>query len=190
MVREKFLRLLLSAAGFALARPVAAQPVMLVIDRTMDAGTVSSVNEAQDSLVAGVRRDWRASLAPALPGWGQALRDAEHASGLRWRGLPAVILRVPDDGHGFRCDEQRCLGRYLGARIQNPGKDGGDVIIASIVLIAESALTRPDVLQHELTHALLAQYGLFEASLRHDRRYFRRDVASFARNTTSISAGQ
>lgn len=182
MLCAKLFRLFLCTAGIAFGRPVAAQPVMLVIDRTMDAGNENSVNEAQDSLVAGVRRDWRASLAPSLPGWRQALRDVERASGLRWRGLPAVILRVPDDGHGFRCDEQRCLGRYLGARIQSPGKGGDAVIVASIVLIAESALTRPDVLQHELTHALLAQYGLFEASLRHDRRYFRRDVATFARS--------
>ena len=180
MVRSKLWRLLLLAAGIAAARPAIAQPVMLVIDRAADMDHESGVTEAQDSLVAAVRRDWRASLAPSLPGSRQALRDAERASGLRWRGLPAVILRVPDNGHGFRCDAQRCLGRYLGARIQSPGPAGDDVIIASIILVAESALMRSDVLQHELTHALLAQYGMYEASLHHDRRYFRRDGPTFA----------
>ena len=178
MVRSRRFRLFLFAAVFATARTAAAQPVMLVIDRSVDAGVTSGVDEVQDSLVAAVRRDWRASLAPAQPGWQQAMRDAERATGLRWRGLPAVILRVPDDGRGFRCDDTRCLGRYLGARIQHPGPVAGDVIIASIILVAESALMRPDVLQHEFTHALLAQYGMFEASLRHDRRYFQRNVAT------------
>lgn len=180
MVRSLLCRLLLVAAGATCARPAAGQPVLLVIDRAPDTGVSSGIDEAQDSLVAAVRRDWRAVPAPALPGTQQALRDAERASGLRWRGLPPVILRVPDDGHGFRCDDARCLGRYLGARIENPGPTGGDAIIASIILVAESAVLRADVLQHELTHALLAQYGLFEASLRHDRRYFKRDPPTFA----------
>ena len=179
MVRLKVIGLALMASGLA-SRPAVAQPVMLVIERSADLDLISGVGDAQDSLVAAVRRDWRAALATFAPGWQQAQRDAERASGLRWRGLPAVFLRVPDEGHGFRCEEQRCLGRYLGARIQSPGKPGGKPIVSSIILIAESAMTRSDVLQHELTHALLAQYGMFEASLRHDRRYFRRDVATFA----------
>lgn len=179
MVRSKVFGLVLLASAVSF-RPVVAQPVMLVIERSAGLDLISGVGDAQDSLVAAVRRDWRAELANFVPGWQQAQRDAERASGLRWRGLPAVFLRVPDEGRGFRCEEQRCLGRYLGARIQSPGQPSGEPIVASIILIAESAMTRPDVLQHELTHALLAQYGMFEASLRHDRRYFRRDAATFA----------
>ena len=97
MVRSKVFGLVFLASALA-SQPIVAQPVMLVIERSADLNLIAGVGDAQDSLVAAVRRDWRAELATFIPGWQQAKRDAERASGLRWRGLPAVFLRVPDEG--------------------------------------------------------------------------------------------
>ena len=159
----------------------AAQPLMLARTDAPIIPTVSAeLREVQDSLVAEAQRAWHARIAPALPGWRQSLRDVERAVGHSWNGLAAVVLVVPDDGRGFRCDAERCLGRFLGARITIPDGDSSAVTRSSIVLLAESALMRSDVWEHELTHALLAQHGLLAESARHDRRYFRSDRSTYA----------
>ena len=165
----------------ASATGAGAQPLMLA---RLDAPAIPTVSaelrDAQDSLVAEAQRAWHARIALSLPGWRQSLRDVERAVGQTWHGLAPVVLLVPDDGRGFRCDaDQRCLGRFLGARITVPDGDSSAVTMSSIVLVAESAMMRADVWEHELTHALLAQHGLLAESARHDRRYFRSDRSTY-----------
>lgn len=161
-------------------RPLAAQSGILAMSRVPNETRVASLlRVTQDSLVADAERTWRASPAVLLPGWGESLRDVERIVGRPWRGLPPAVLLVPDDGQGFNCDFNRCLGRFLGARIEIRDQDSTTVTIASIILIAESAMMRRDVWEHELTHAVLGQYGMIEESRRHDPRYFRRDRTTF-----------
>lgn len=154
-----------------------AQSLGLMMPGATSGMVSTAVRETQDSLVTEAMRKWHARPARTLPGWREAVRDAERIVGRPWRGLPPVVLLVPDDGHGFPCDGARCLGRFLGARIAVPDGDSTTVTQSSIVLVAESVFMRRDIFVHELTHALLAQYGLFDESARHDRRYFRSDHA-------------
>jgi hypothetical protein len=136
------------------------------------------VRDEEDSLVARAQRTYPARPAPPLRGWAEAVRSVERSAGLSWRGLPAVVLLVHDAGRGFTCDgEARCLARFLGARIIATEGDTSVVTYSSIVLLAESVAMRREVWEHELTHALLAQYGLEAESSRHDRRYFHTDHA-------------
>jgi hypothetical protein len=117
-----------------------------------------------------------ARLVDSLPGWSRAMRDVARATRMAWRGLPPAIMVVPDAGRGFDCDGPRrdgCLGRYLGVTMMvQQGADSGTTTLVSVILIAESARTRPEVWMHELTHAMLNQHGRMEESRRHDRRYF------------------
>lgn len=156
------------------ARPAAgAQTLMLASGGSVPATIPNALRDLQDSLVVEAEAAWHAHPARLLPGWAQAVRAVERRVGQRWQGLPAIVLLVPDDGRGFPCDDARCLGRYLGARIEVAGGDTTTMITSSIILLAESMVMRHDVWEHELTHALLAQYGLVDESTRHDRRYFR-----------------
>lgn len=98
---------------------------------------------------------------------------AEHLVGRAWQGLPAILLVVPDDGRGFFCGARRCLGHYLGTNIALSYGDSTAVVVSSIILVAQSAMSRPEVWERELTHAILTQQGLSKASTRHDPRYFR-----------------
>ncbi len=165
----------------ASATGAAAQPLMLARTPALPVAAVSTeLRDAQDSLIAEAQRAWHARIAPTLPGWHQSLHDVERAVGRPWNGLAPVVLLVPDDGRGFSCDGQHCLGRFLGARITIPVGDSSAATISSIVLVAESAMMRADVWEHELTHALLAQHGLLSESARHDRRYFRSDRTTYA----------
>ena len=131
--------------------------------------------KAQAELVLEAESTYRgAKVVASLPGWAHALRDVERRTRLNWRGLPPAIMIVPDGGRGFACDGNRnsCLGRYQGVTLKLEGSDSSGTTMSSLILIAESARTRPDVWMHELTHALLSQHGLVAASMRHDRRYF------------------
>ncbi len=127
---------------------------------------------AEREFVEAMRREWRASAPPSLPGWGRALRLVEHRAGRRWRSPLPTILLVPDDGAGFDCPHGRCLGRFEAARFVRQGTPGDSVVVFGVILLAESAMLREAVWLHELTHALLAQHGMIDASLRHDPRYF------------------
>ena len=129
---------------------------------------------AQAQLVQEAESTYHAHAVSTLPGWSDALKDVERRTRLKWNGLAAVILLVPDRGRGFVCEdkEDTCLGRFQGALIQAQGADSTGAVMSSIILIAESARWRQDVWAHELTHALLSQHGLIAESQRHDRRYF------------------
>ena len=135
---------------------------------------MSQLLRAQGALVQEAESTYRARVVATLPGWAAAVRDVERLVRLPWRGLPPVILLVPDGGRGFACDDRQesCLGRFLGARLTLAGTDSASTTMSSLILIAESARTRPDVWMHELTHALLSQHGMIVESMRHDRRYF------------------
>ena len=132
--------------------------------------------KAQAELVQEAGLTYRgAKVVESLPGWSRALRDVERLTRLNWRGLPAAILIVPDGGRGFACDGPRstCLGRYQGVTMMvQQGADSGATTVLIVILIAESARSRPEVWMHELTHALLSQHGKLAESQRHDRRYF------------------
>jgi hypothetical protein len=132
--------------------------------------------KAQAGLVQEAESTYRgARQVEALPGWSRALKDVERSTRLNWRGLPAAIVIVPDGGRGFACDGPRstCLGRYQGVTmLVQQGADSGSTTMLSVILVAESAKSRPEVWMHELTHALLSQHGKVAESQRHDRRYF------------------
>lgn len=135
--------------------------------------TMAVVRHMEDSLVALALRAWGANVMAHPPGWPEAVNAAEHLVGRTWRGLPAILLLVPDDGRGFFCGTRRCLGHYLGTSIALTYGDSTAVVVSSIVLVAQSAISRTEVWEHELTHAILTQQGLLKASTRHDPRYFR-----------------
>ena len=138
-------------------------------------GTAAAqLQRVQSGLVVEATASYRARAVATLPGWQQTIRDVERLVEKPWIGIPPVILVVPSvGGRGFRCDgRETCLGRFVGATITVRGSDGTLTTMSSIIVIAESALTRRDVWAHELTHALLAQHGLSAESARHDRRYF------------------
>jgi hypothetical protein len=128
----------------------------------------------QAELIQQAESAYHARVVSTLPGWSETVRDVERRTRLRWHGLASVILLVPDRGRGFPCAdrEDTCLGRYEGVLLKVVGRDSSAVVMSSLILIAESARFRPDVWAHELTHALLSQYGLTAESQRHDRRYF------------------
>ncbi len=128
----------------------------------------------QAELVQKAESTYHARVVSTLPGWSGAVRNVERRTRLKWRGLAPVILLVPDRGRGFPCEdrEDTCLGRYQGVLLQAVGRDSSDAVMSSLILIAESARSSPDVWMHELTHALLSQHGLTAESQRHDRRYF------------------
>ena len=132
--------------------------------------------KAQAALVQEAESTYRGGkVVVSLPGWAHALRDVERQTRLNWLGLPPAIMIVPDGGRGFACDGTRntCLGRYQGVTMMvQQGADSGTTTMLSVILIAESARTRPDVWIHELTHAVLTQHGKLAESQRHDRRYF------------------
>ena len=162
----------------AIAAPLAAQqgPV-LATDSTPPASAAPAVFQllrAQASLVQEAESAYHARVVATLPGWAYAVKDVERRTRLTWRGLPPVILLVPDGGRGFTCAdrEDTCLGRFQGVTLKLEGSDSSGTTMSSLILIAESARTRPDVWMHELTHALLSQHGLVAESMRHDRRYF------------------
>jgi hypothetical protein len=138
-------------------------------------GTAAAeLQRVQSGLVLEATTSYRARAVATLPGWQQTIRDVERLVEKPWIGSPPVILVVPSvGGRGFRCDgRDTCLGRFVGANITVRGSDSTLTTMSSIIVIAESALTRRDVWAHELTHALLAQHGLSAESARHDRRYF------------------
>jgi len=161
-----------------LAGPAYAQE--LPRDATMSPSAIVSglaaaeLQRVQSGLVLEATTYYRARAVATLPGWQQTIRDVERLVEKPWIGIPPVILVVPSvGGRGFRCDgRDTCLGRFVGATITVRGSDGTLTTMSSIIVIAESALTRRDVWAHELTHALLAQHGLSAESARHDRRYF------------------
>ena len=160
----------------AVAAPLAAQgPAAVAEGSAQPAPAVFQLLRAQAELVQEAESTYRAREIATLPGWADAVRDAERRTRLTWLGMPPVILLVPDGGRGFACDDKQvtCLGRYQGVTLQlRQGSDSGRTTISNVILIAESARTRPDVWIHELTHALLSQHGLVAASQRHDPRYF------------------
>ena len=159
-----------------LAAPLAAQPGLSVGADPLPSASaaMSQLLRAQAALVQEAESTYHAHVVATLPGWAYAVKDVERIVRLPWRGLPPVILLVPDGGRGFACDDRQdsCLGRYLGARLTLTGTDSASTTMSSLILIAESARTRPDVWMHELTHAVLSQHGMIAESVRHDRRYF------------------
>ena len=128
----------------------------------------------QAELIQEAESTYHARVVSTLPGWSEAVRDVERRTRLKWHGLAPVILLVPDRGRGFPCEdrEDTCLGRYQGVLLKAVGSDSSEAVMSSLILIAESARSRPDVWAHELTHAVLSQHGLTAESQRHDRRYF------------------
>ena len=145
-----------------------------VADSTAPVTAATHLQRVQAGLVQDAVATYRARVVAALPGWRETVRDVERLVEKPWIGLPPVILVVPGAGaRGFRCDEREtCLGRFIGATVTVRGSDCTLTTMSSIIVIAESALTRRDVWAHELTHALLAQHGMIAESSRHDRRYF------------------
>ena len=162
----------------AIAAPLAAQQGPVSAAETLPtaaaAPAVFQLLRAQAELVSEAESTYRAHAVATLPGWAYAVKDVERRVRLTWRGLPPVILLVPDGGRGFLCDdkENMCLGRFQGVTLRLEGSDSSGTTMSSLILIAESARARPDVWIHELTHALLSQHGLVAESMRHDRRYF------------------
>jgi hypothetical protein len=128
----------------------------------------------QAELIQEAESTYHARVVSTLPGWSEAVRDVERRTRLKWQGLAPVILLVPDRGRGFPCEdrEDTCLGRYQGVLLKVVGSDSTEAVMSSLILIAESARSRPDVWAHELTHAVLSQHGMTAESQRHDRRYF------------------
>ncbi len=139
-----------------------------------------STRELTSALVLELRRVWHAVEAPALPRWGRAVRAVERLVGLPWRGATPIVLLVPDGGQGFACDGGECAGRFEATRLVTTNAERADTVVVGVILLAESAMMREDVWEHELTHALLAQHSLIEASTRHDPRYFPRARSAIA----------
>ncbi len=133
----------------------------------------AAFRQMEDSLLRAAAREFGATPVPQPAEWPEALRAAEQIVGRPWRGLPASVLLVPDDGRGFFCGMQRCKGLYLGSRIAMPDGDSTTFVISSIVLVAQSAIGKHEIWLHELTHALLTQHGLLRESTHHAPRYFR-----------------
>ena len=162
----------------AIATPVVAQQMAVSAPPSATSASVApavfQLLRAQAELVQEAESAYHAHVVATLPGWAYAVKDVERRTRLTWRGLPPVILLVPDGGRGFPCDdrEDTCLGRYQGVTLRIEGSDSSGTTMSSLILIAESARTKPEVWMHELTHALLSQHGLVAASMRHDRRYF------------------
>jgi hypothetical protein len=176
LLREYRVLVLLSLLG---AMPVAAQrtPSLMAEHGSMPTASPMAFEllKAQGELIQEAESMYRASVVATLPGFSQAVREVERRTRLSWKGLPPVILVVPDGGRGFACDsrEDTCLGRYEGVTLLlQQGADSGQTTMVSLILVAESARARPDVWVHELTHAVLSQHGLAAESQRHDRRYF------------------
>ena len=128
--------------------------------------------DVQQQLLAELRAEWKAMTAKPLPGWQNAVRTAERTTQMRWKGPPAAVLIVPDNGNGFICPEGRCDGRFEGMRIVTGDSTHTDTVVVAVILLAESMRMSSEVWQHELTHALLAQHGMIAESMRHDARYF------------------
>ena len=168
----------LTVLAVAGAAPLVAQQGPAVAAESTAPATVMpavfQLLRAQAELVQEAESTYRAHAVATLPGWAYAVKDVERLTRLTWRGLPPVILLVPDRGRGFPCDDNAgtCLGRFQGVTLKLDGSDSSGTTMSSMILIAESARTRPDVWMHELTHALLSQHGLVAESMRHDRRYF------------------
>jgi hypothetical protein len=160
--------------GVGSAFAEAARVVAVRVDSAGEVRDAARLLRLQEQLIRTAEETYRAQVVPTLPGLDEALRDVERRTRRAWTGLAPVIMLVPDKGRGFVCDEQRggCLGRYLGAELSVRGAEGRVTAMSSIILIAESARRRPDVLIHELTHALLMQHGMLTESSRHDRRFF------------------
>lgn len=157
-----------------LATTLPAQGPAAGADSLMAGTAADRLRRVQSGLVREAVTTYRARVVASLPGWQGALRDVERLVERPWIGLPPVILIVPNaGGGGFACDDRdTCLGRFVGANVTVRGSDTTVTTMSSIILIAESALTRRDVWLHELTHSLLTQHGMLAESLRHDRRYF------------------
>ena len=169
----------LTALAAAVVAPVAAQQGPVIALETLApsssvAPAVFQLLRVQAELVQEAESTYHARVIATLPGWAYAVKDVERLTRLTWRGLPPVILLVPDRGRGFPCDDKEgtCLGRFQGVTLKLEGSDSSGTTMSSLILIAESARARPDVGMHELTPALLSQHGLVAASMRHDRRYF------------------
>ena len=165
--------------AFIVASPVVAQRGASLLSDNAPMSTASPLAfqllRAQAELVQEAEVAYRAKVVATLPGFSSTVRDVERRVKLPWKGLPPVILLVPDGGRGFSCadKEDTCLGRYQGVTLMlQQGADSGQTTMVSLILVAESARTRADVWAHELTHALLSQHGMVAESQRHDRRYF------------------
>lgn len=159
--------------GQALPDSLTAGAGVVALDAASIGGSADArAREVQFALGKEMEQRWKARATPALPGWSAVLRATERQTGLLWRGPSVVVLSVPDVGAGFACPEGRCDGRFEGVRIVATNGAVTDTMVVGVILIAESALLSQEVWQHEITHALLAQHGLIEESLRHDRRYF------------------
>lgn len=128
--------------------------------------------DVQRQLVTELRAEWHASGAQHMPQLRQAIHMVERKTGFEWKGPEPAVLVVPDFGNGFRCSEGQCDGRFEGVRIVTRDSVLADTTVVGVILVAESMRNDPDVWAHELTHAILAQRGLFEASSRHDPKYF------------------
>ena len=109
----------LTALAAAVVAPVAAQPGPVIALETSApsssvAPAVFQLLRAQAELVQEAESTYHARAIATLPGWAYAVKDVERRTRLTWRGLPPVILLVPDGGRGFPCDdrEDTCLGRY------------------------------------------------------------------------------
>lgn len=173
MPRLHRLRLAVAVLGL-LASRASAQGPHVTADSADPTSAAARLERLQARVVQQAIDSYKARpLATAPTGWQSVLRDVERAVERPWIGLPPVILVVPGTSRGFACDERHsCLGRFLGANLTVRGADTTLTVQSSIILLAESALTRPDVWSHELTHALLTQHGMLAESARHDRRYF------------------
>ena len=168
------LALTLSSAMTPAYGQVAHGDFTVVVNPAAPVTAAMHLQRVQAELVQAAVTTYRARVVATLPGWRETVRDVERLVEKPWIGLPPVILVVPGVGaRGFRCDEREsCLGRFIGATVTVRGSDCTLTTMSSIIVIAESALTRRDVWAHELTHALLAQHGMIAESSRHDRRYF------------------
>jgi hypothetical protein len=157
-----------------LAAPLVAQGPAAGADSANSGSAAAHLRRVQAELVQEAVIAYRARVVATLPGWQSALRDVERLVDRPWIGLPPVILVVPSaGGRGFACAERdTCLGRFSGANVTVRGTDTTMTALSSLILIAESAVSRRDVWLHELTHALLTQHGMLAESARHDRRYF------------------
>ena len=153
------------AADSPLITPTSANPT----DTTAHAARLRDV---QQQLATELRAQWKAVPADFLPRWNYAVRAAERATHITWKGPPAAVLLVADNGSGFKCPEGRCDGRFEGMRIVTTDGATADTTVVAVILVAESMRYSEDVWHHELTHALLAQRGLMKASERHDSKYF------------------
>lgn len=142
MRRSQLTRLLLPLACMG-SRALVAQSVATPAGRPLAIATMAALRQMEDSLVGAAVHEFSAIQVPVPSDWPNALKAAEQLVGRPWRGLPATVLLVPDDGRGFFCGTRRCLGLYLGSNISMPQGDSTSIIVSSIVLVAQSAVRRP-----------------------------------------------